>query len=60
MNDTPITDFDKLKNTLIEIGVEFDVITKNNCIIIYDDYTASCAVISFAENGQYTSKENND
>lgn len=23
MNDTPITDFDKLKNTLIEIGVEY-------------------------------------
>lgn len=25
MNDTPITDFDKLKNTLIEIGVDFDI-----------------------------------
>lgn len=25
MNDTPITDFDKLKNTLIEIGVDLDI-----------------------------------
>jgi len=25
MTDTPITDFDKLKNTLIEIGIDFDI-----------------------------------
>lgn len=60
MNDREISDFDKLKNTFVELGIEFDILDHYHsflAIIVLGDYHHT--EFLFTSSGQYLSHATN-
>lgn len=53
MNDTPITDFDKLKNTLIGIGVEYSQSSTPTWQGLFIDTSYQTITFGFTSEGKY-------